>query len=59
LDVYIDGVLVGNISENGKTTVYQNRWDYPGQLTLGNHTLKLVAAGSTNTNGSIDAVIVR
>jgi hypothetical protein len=37
------------------------RWDFPGQLPSGNHTLKLVfkVTSSTINRGSLDAVIVR
>ena len=62
INVYIDGLLVGTINENGKTTSYQKRWDFPDKLTLGSHILKLVfvtASTSDNTAGSVDAVIVR
>jgi hypothetical protein len=60
-EVYVDGVLVGILDQKMSVTRYQQRWDYPGQLTPGRHTLKLIfklAAGSTG-NGSLDAVIVR
>jgi len=61
LDVYVDGVLVGTLNEKLATTTYQSRWDYPGQLTYGNHTLKLVfkVTSATVNRGSLDAVIVR
>jgi len=61
IDVYVDGLLVGTINEKGKTSTFQKRWGYPGTLTAGSHTLKLVfVTGSTSNNvsGSIDAVIV-
>ena len=59
-EVYIDGVLVGTLDQRMSVTRYQQRWDYPGMLTPGKHTLKLVfkLSGSTG-NGSLDAVIVR
>ena len=59
-EVYLDGVLVGILDQKMSVTRYQQRWDYPGTLTPGRHTLKLVfkLSGSTG-NGSLDAVIVR
>lgn len=59
VNVYIDGQLVKTLDENGKTTGYQKRWDYPAQLTLGKHTLKLVTVGNGGAKSSLDAVIVR
>ena len=60
MDVYIDDVLVGTIDERQDASTYKARWDYPSQLSLGPHTLKLVfvTTGSA-TNGSLDAVIIR
>ena len=61
LDVYVDGVLVSTLNEKLATTTYQSRWDYPGQLAYGNHTLKLVfkVTSATVNRGALDAVIVR
>lgn len=61
LDVYVDGVLVGTLNEKLTKTTYQSRWDYPGQLAYGNHTLKLVfkVTSATINRGSLDAVIIR
>jgi len=61
LDVYVDGALVGTLNEKLATTTYQSRWDYPGQLAYGNHTLKLVfkVTSAAVNRGSLDAVIVR
>jgi hypothetical protein len=62
IDVYVDGVLVGSINERDWREAYQQRWNYPGQLTPGFHTLKLVFVTTNQkdrTKGSIDAVIVR
>lgn len=60
IDVYIDDVLVGTIDERQDVSKYKVRWDYPGQLSPGQHTLKLVfVTTSSSTNGSVDAVIVR
>jgi hypothetical protein len=62
MDVYVDNVLVGTIDERTSTSTFQLRWNYPAQLTPGDHVLKLVFVTpntSGKTNGSIDAVIVR
>jgi parallel beta-helix repeat protein len=62
MDVYVDGVLVGTINQVLDTKTFQQRWDYPGQLAAGSHTLKLVFVVVNNANypkGSLDAVIVR
>jgi len=62
MDVYVDDVLVGSIQERGWRQAFQQRWDYPGQLAPGSHTLKLVFVTSdkrNRTRGSLDAVIVR
>ena len=62
MDVFIDGELVGTIDQEQKSA-YKLRWDYPGQLAPGNHTLKLVFVADKTTvdatKGSVDAVIVR
>jgi hypothetical protein len=62
MDVYIDGALVGTIDQEQKSA-YKLRWDYPGQLASGNHTLKLIFVSEKTavdaTKGSLDAVIVR
>jgi len=60
-DIYVDDVLVGTLDQKMGAATYQVRWDYPGQLPLGNHTLKLVfkVTSSTINRGSLDAVIVR
>ena len=60
MDVYIDGVLTATIDERHDVSTYRARWDYPGQLSPGSHTLKLVfVTTSSSTNGSMDAVLVR
>ena len=61
LNVYVDGILVGEIDQNLSTNTFQQRWDYPDQLPSGNHTLKLVlkTISSTVNRGSLDAIIVR
>jgi hypothetical protein len=58
LHVYVDGTMLGYINQNEASQVYQRRWDYPGQLSLGPHTLSLIFA-SPGATGSLDAVIVR
>ncbi|MBL0345492.1 right-handed parallel beta-helix repeat-containing protein [Candidatus Villigracilis affinis] len=61
MDVYVDDILVGTIDERSSAVAFQFRWDYPGQLEPGNHTLKLVFVPLTTINAtvSLDAVIVR
>lgn len=60
MEVYIDGTLVGTINQRHDESTYQARWDYPGELPAGPHTLKLVFVAAKSTNlGSIDAVIIR
>ncbi|HMX75509.1 MAG TPA: right-handed parallel beta-helix repeat-containing protein [Anaerolineales bacterium] len=62
MDVFVDGALVATLDENLTVSTYQPRWDYPGQLAAGTHTLMLVfvsTPGVANNNGSVDAVIVR
>jgi len=60
-DVYVDNVLVGTLDQKLGAATYQVRWDYPGQLVAGNHTLKLVfkVTSATINRGSLDAVIIR
>ena len=60
--VYVDGVLLGTIDQKAASSRYQLRWDAPGVLSPGSHTLKLVfvtTKSSTKTYGSFDAVIVQ
>jgi hypothetical protein len=60
MDVYIDSLLVATIDERHDASTYKARWDYPGLLSPGQHTLKLVfVTTSSSTNGSVDAVIIR
>ena len=56
-----DGVLVDTIDQNKAASTYKARWDYPGQLEAGSHTLMLVfvTTRTTSKNCSLDAVIVR
>jgi hypothetical protein len=56
MSVYVDGVLVETLYRKTNTIKYQQRWDYPAQLTPGAHTIELVFV---NGYGSLDAVIVR
>lgn len=60
IDVYVDAALVNTLNQKLSTTTYQKRWDYPGQLPAGKHTLKLVfqAVSATVNKGSLDAVII-
>jgi hypothetical protein len=60
-DLYVDNVLVGTLDQKLGAATYQVRWDYPGQLVAGNHTLKLVfkVTSATINRGSLDAVIIR
>ncbi len=60
-DIYVDDALVGTLDQKLGAATYQVRWDYPGQLALGNHTLRLVfkVTSATINRGSLDAVIVR
>jgi hypothetical protein len=58
VDVYVDGALAGTFSQQALSTLYQQRWDYPGQLTSGTHELKLVFDGPKNAQASLDGVIV-
>ena len=53
--------LVGTLDQKLGAATYQVRWDFPGQLAAGNHTLKLVfkVTSATINRGSLDAVIVR
>jgi hypothetical protein len=61
MQVYVDDVLVHTLDQKSLTTTYQKRWDYPGQLSSGNHTLKLIfqPVSATINKGSLDAVIIR
>jgi len=62
MDVYVDDALVATIDQRLDVSTYKLRWDYPGQLPTGQHTLKLVfvtTKSDTSTSGAMDAVIVR
>jgi parallel beta-helix repeat protein len=59
MDIYVDGILIGTINEKTSLIQYQQRWDYPGPLSFGVHTLKLVTNNRNNTYNSFDQVIVR
>ena len=58
MDVYVDDVLVGTFSQYAAALTYQVQWDYPGTLSLDDHTLRLEHAGPGGTYISLDAVIV-
>jgi hypothetical protein len=58
VDVYVDGAPAGTFSQQALKTLYQQRWNYPGQLASGTHTLKLVFNSAKKAQGSFDAVIV-
>ena len=60
-DIYVDGAMVGTLDQKLGAATYQVRWDYPGQLAAGNHTLQLVfkVTSATINRGSLDAVIIR
>lgn len=57
--VYIDNLLVGTLDQYSSQLRFQQRWNYTGQLSSGSHTLKLVFTGPTDTEGTLDAVIVQ
>jgi hypothetical protein len=63
MNVYVDGKFVEAIDEQDFWQGFLRRWDYPGLLDPGTHTLKLIYDGSkggrTRRKGSLDAVIVR
>ncbi|MBI2757688.1 MAG: right-handed parallel beta-helix repeat-containing protein [Chloroflexi bacterium] len=59
MDIYIDNQLAGSLNQQSPDLRFQQRWDYPGKLVYGKHTLKLVFTGPVNTMGTLDAVIVR
>ena len=60
MDIYLDDVLIATIDETQAVDQNQLRWDYTNQLSLAQHTLKLVlVTTSSDANGSLDAVIVR
>jgi hypothetical protein len=40
------------------TGCHYEHWDYPSQLTLGTHKLKLIFNGPKNSQASLDGVIV-
>jgi hypothetical protein len=61
MDIYVDGTWVGVLDERWSDPANQLRWDYPGQLAAGQHTLQLVfrVDNPRFDRGSVDAVIVR
>ncbi len=56
--VYIDGTKVGEFSQKASKSLYQQRWDYPGQLTSGTHELRMVFTGAKKTQATLDGMIV-
>ncbi len=58
LDIYVDGVMAGSINQQTSENLYQQRWDYPGQLSLGTHELRMVFTGAKKAQASLDGVIV-
>lgn len=58
LDIYVDGVMVGSINQQASQNLYQQRWDYPGQLSSGKHELRMVFSGAQKAQASLDSVIV-
>ena len=59
LDIYMDNTLIATLDQKTTDILFQKRWDYPGNLPLGAHELRLVFTGPSDTRGTIDAVIVR
>jgi hypothetical protein len=60
VDVLVDGAWVARLNQKLPAPAFQQRWDYPGKLPSGQHTLKLIFRPSTgNGRGSVDAVMVR
>jgi hypothetical protein len=60
LDVVVDGAWVARVNQRLSAPAFQLHWDYPGQLTAGSHTLKLIFRVTVGGDrGSLDAVIVR
>ncbi|MBU2610847.1 MAG: hypothetical protein KJ606_07880 [Chloroflexi bacterium] len=58
LDIYVDGVSAGSINQKASANRYQQRWDYPGQLSSGTHELRMVFSGPKKAQASLDGVIV-
>ena len=59
MDIYLDDALIASIDEGSSTLHFQQHWDYSGTLTSGVHQLKLVPAGQSKAEITLDAVIVR
>ena len=59
MDVYVDNVYVGTINQRSSRASYQQSWTYPGQLSYGNHTLKLEVNNKRGSYSSLDAIIVQ
>lgn len=59
IKIYVDGAWVGTINQKTAVARYNKRWNYPSQIALAKHTLKLVFVSTQiNAKGSLDAVIV-
>ena len=56
--VYLDDNLVDTFSQYNASVVYQALYNYPGVISLGNHTLELRHAGNASEYVSLDAIIV-
>ena len=59
MEIYVDDVLVGTLNQKSSQTGYQQSWTYPGQLTPGTHTLKLVSKNKGETYTSLDGVVIK
>jgi hypothetical protein len=58
MDVYVDGALVHTLNQNTPSPLFQQKWSYPGTLSAGSHTLKLVFANPSTGRVSVDAVSI-
>jgi hypothetical protein len=58
MEVYVDGTLVHTLNQNTASPLFQQKWSYPGTLSPGSHTLKLVFASPTSGRVSLDAVSI-
>jgi hypothetical protein len=59
MDVYIDNQLIATVDQRTPLNQFQQRWDYQGILSTGQHELKLIFSGPDKLKGSIDAVVIR
>jgi hypothetical protein len=58
MDVFVDGTRVHTLNQNTPSPLFQQKWSYPGTLSPGTHTLKLVFAGPSTGRVSLDAVSI-